>query len=111
MPPSATPRTGGAPGATGAVPGSLRPAAPRPGLLQRWRGSANLVPAMIFLGLFFFAPLLGLLARGFLEPLPGLGNYEALFANSAYARVLLNTFSVAGLVTLFSVLLAFRWPG
>jgi putative spermidine/putrescine transport system permease protein len=107
MPPSATPRTGGAPGATGAVPGSLRPAAPRPGLLQRWRGSANLVPAMIFLGLFFFAPLLGLLARGFLEPLPGLGNYEALFANSAYARVLLNTFSVAGLVTLFSVLLGF----
>jgi putative spermidine/putrescine transport system permease protein len=37
----------------------------------------------------------------------GPGNYEQLFANSAYARVLLNTFSVAGLVTLFSLLLGF----
>ena len=37
----------------------------------------------------------------------GLGNYEQLFANSAYARVLFNTFSVAGVVTLISVLLGF----
>jgi putative spermidine/putrescine transport system permease protein len=48
-----------------------------------------------------------LLLRGVLEPTPGLGNYEQLFANSAYARVLFNTFSVAGLVTLFSLLLGF----
>jgi putative spermidine/putrescine transport system permease protein len=51
-------------------------------------------------------PLIGLLLRGVLE-VPGLGNYEQLFANSAYARVLLNTFSVAGLVTLISLLLGF----
>jgi putative spermidine/putrescine transport system permease protein len=67
----------------------------------------NLLPALLFLGLFFFAPLIGLLLRGVLEPVPGLGNYEQLFANSAYARVLLNTFSVAGLVTLISLLLGF----
>jgi putative spermidine/putrescine transport system permease protein len=76
-------------------------------LSQRWRGSRNLLPALLFLGLFFFAPLIGLLLRGVLEPVPGLGNYEQLFANSAYARVLLNTFSVAGLVTLISLLLGF----
>ncbi len=57
--------------------------------------------------MFFLAPLIGLLLRGVLEPVPGLGNYEQLFANSAYARVLLNTFSVAGLVTIFSLLLGF----
>lgn len=57
--------------------------------------------------MFFFAPLVGLLLRGVLEPTPGLGNYEQLFANSAYARVLFNTFSVAGVVTLISVLLGF----
>ena len=78
-----------------------------PSLAQRWRGASNLVPALLFLGLFFLAPLIGLLLRGVLEPVPGLGNYEQLFANSAYARVLLNTFSVAGLVTLFSLLLGF----
>lgn len=65
------------------------------------------MPALLFIGLFFLAPLIGLLLRGVLEPTPGLGNYEQLFANSAYARVLLNTFSVAGLVTLFSLLLGF----
>ena len=78
-----------------------------PTFRQRWRGAGNLVPALLFLGLFFLAPLIGLLLRGVLEPTPGLGNYEQLFANSAYARVLLNTFSVAGLVTLFSLLLGF----
>ena len=93
----------GAPSGTGAPGAAVR----RPPLSQRWRGSRNLLPALLFLGLFFFAPLIGLLLRGVLEPVPGLGNYEQLFANSAYARVLFNTFSVAGLVTLISVLLGF----
>uniref|UniRef100_UPI00313DF92E ABC transporter permease n=1 Tax=Pseudomonas sp. OTU5201 TaxID=3043850 RepID=UPI00313DF92E len=73
----------------------------------RWRGARNLIPALLFLGLFFLAPLIGLLLRGVLEPTPGLGNYEQLFANSAYTRVLFNTFAVGGLVTLISLLLGF----
>ncbi|WP_288753908.1 ABC transporter permease, partial [uncultured Pseudomonas sp.] len=93
----------GAPSGTGAPGAGPR----RASLSQRWKGSRNLLPALLFLGLFFFAPLVGLLLRGVLEPTPGLGNYEQLFANSAYARVLFNTFSVAGLVTLISVLLGF----
>ncbi|WP_028634434.1 ABC transporter permease [Pseudomonas parafulva] len=93
----------GAPSGTGGTAAAPR----RASLGQRWKGSRNLLPALLFLGLFFFAPLVGLLLRGVLEPTPGLGNYEQLFANSAYARVLFNTFSVAGLVTLISVLLGF----
>jgi len=93
----------GAPSGTGAPGAAER----RPPISQRWRGSRNLLPALLFLGLFFFAPLLGLLLRGVLEPEPGLGNYAQLFANSAYARVLFNTFSVVALVTLISVLLGF----
>ncbi|MFF7705856.1 ABC transporter permease subunit [Pseudomonas sp. NPDC007930] len=100
----ATPAAG-APGTAGAAP--ARAAQPAAAWRQRWRGSRNLVPAALFLGVFFFAPLIGLLLRGLLEPTPGLGNYAALFANSAYSRVLFNTFSVAGLVTLFAVLLGF----
>ena len=100
--------TGGATGALGAASGKAALANQAPSLAQRWRGSSNLIPALLFLGLFFLAPLIGLLLRGVLEPVPGLGNYEQLFANSAYARVLINTFSVAGLVTLFSLLLGLR---
>ncbi len=103
---TATRHTGGAAGAAGVV--TTKAVAPQaPSLMQRWRGAGNLLPALLFLGLFFLAPLIGLLLRGVLEPVPGLGNYEQLFANSAYARVLFNTFSVAGLVTLFSLLLGF----
>src|SRR5476651_1721983 len=100
---TATRPTGSALGAAGKACGN----AMSPSLAQRWRGSSNLIPALLFLGLFFLAPLIGLLLRGVLEPTPGLENYQQLFANSAYARVLLNTFSVAGLVTLFSLLLGF----
>ncbi|WCM49475.1 ABC transporter permease [Pseudomonas sp. WJP1] len=75
--------------------------------LRRWTGFGNLGPAALFLGVFFLAPLIGLLLRGVLEPVPGIGNYSQLFDNSAYTRVLLNTFSVAGLVTLFSLVLGF----
>ncbi len=87
--------TGSATGAAGVA--TAQAVAPQaPSLIQRWRGAGNLLPALLFLGLFFLAPLIGLLLRGVLEPVPGLGNYEQLFANSAYTRVLLNTF---------------RWPG
>ena len=89
---TATTPTGSALGAAGAVCSKTV----APSLAQRWRGAGNLIPALLFLGLFFLAPLIGLLLRGVLEPVPGLGNYEQLFANSAYARVMLNTFSVAG---------------
>ncbi|AQZ36272.1 ABC transporter permease [Pseudomonas sp. LPH1] len=80
---------------------------PRRARLTRWKGSLPLLPALLFLALCFLAPLIGLLLRGVLEPTPGLGNYETLFANSSYAKVLFNTFSVAGLVTLISLLLGF----
>ena len=75
--------------ASGAV-GKAAAMTQSPTLAQRWRGSSNLIPALLFLGLFFLAPLIGLLLRGVLEPVPGLGNYEQLFANSAYALSLIH---------------------
>ena len=74
---------------------------------SHWRGATHLIPALLFLTLFFLAPLVALLLRGVLEPTPGLGNYAQLFANSAYAHVLFNTFAVGGLVTAISLLLGF----
>ncbi|MDR6236613.1 putative spermidine/putrescine transport system permease protein [Pseudomonas psychrotolerans] len=104
-----------APSSSRAVLGTMRdrqhqvsdPARMRGERAVRWKGAGQLVPALLFLGLFFLLPLSGLLLRGFLDPTPGLENYQTLFANGAYAQVLFNTFGVAALVTLFSVLIGF----
>lgn len=98
---------GGASRAAGSAAQQAEPMNQDQSFAQRWRGSRNLLPALIFLSLSFLAPLIGLLLRGVLEPTPGLDNYAQLFANSAYSRVLFNTFAVGALVTIISLLLGF----
>ncbi|WP_119388437.1 ABC transporter permease [Taklimakanibacter lacteus] len=73
----------------------------------RWTGMGYAVPALLLLAFFFVLPVLALLLRSITEPELGLQNYAELFATSTYARVLFNTFLVAGVVTLFSLLLGF----
>jgi putative spermidine/putrescine transport system permease protein len=88
----------------------------------RWTGIGFAAPAVLLLTLFFALPVIGLLLRSVTEPHFGLQNYAELFATSTYARVLFNTFLVAGVVTLFALLLGFpvawllaimpqRWAG
>jgi len=74
---------------------------------RRWAGIGFAVPAVLLLLSFFALPVFGLLLRSVTEPQFGLQNYAELFATSTYARVLFNTFLVAGVVTLFSLLLGF----
>ncbi|MER8365891.1 ABC transporter permease [Mesorhizobium sp. M0306] len=57
--------------------------------------------------LFFVVPVLALLLRSVTEPEPGLQNYAALLGDGTYARVFFNTFLVAALVTIVTVLVAF----
>jgi putative spermidine/putrescine transport system permease protein len=45
--------------------------------------------------------------RSVLEPEPGLQNYQALLGSTTYLRIFLNTFIVAGLVTLISVVIGY----
>lgn len=96
-------QSGGASSAAGVQPSAVQ------GVLGRWKrsGAPKLLPAFLFLGVFFFAPLIGLLLRSVLEPEPGLQNYAQLFATSTYLQVLFNTFLVGVLVTLISLLLGF----
>ena len=76
---------------------------PEPALERQPQPAAGLaVPGSVL-----FRPLIRPVAARGTGANAGLGNYEQLFANSAYARVLFNTFSVAGVVTLISVLLGF----
>jgi putative spermidine/putrescine transport system permease protein len=73
----------------------------------RWTGISFATPALLLLALFFVLPVLALLLRSITEPEFGLQNYAELFATSTYARVLFNTFVVAGVVTLVSLLLGY----
>ncbi|MFT2098838.1 ABC transporter permease [Marinomonas sp. 2405UD66-6] len=71
------------------------------------KGILLLLPILLFLGIFFLIPLIGLLIKSVTEPTLGLGNFSELLATSTYIQVLGNTFLVATLVTLFAILLGF----
>jgi putative spermidine/putrescine transport system permease protein len=74
----------------------------RPGLprLAADRWSLLVLPAVIFLLVFFLAPLALMSLRSVTDP-PGAGlsNYEKFFAQEAYLRVLTNTFWIAVIST------------
>ena len=75
---------------------------------RRLLGSFGLtVPALALIAIFFVMPVLMLLLRSVLEPDPGLQNYAALLGSTTYLRIFLNTFIVAGVVTLLSVVIGY----
>jgi putative spermidine/putrescine transport system permease protein len=70
-------------------------------------GLSWLVPVLVLLVLFFLVPLAGLLLRSVSDPEWGLQNYRELVGTVTYARVMGNTFLVASVVTLITVLVGF----
>ncbi len=68
-----------------------------------WSTSA----ALLFLCVFFVAPVIGLLLRSVTDPVFGFENFAEIFGSTTYLKVFVNTFAVAGLVTLVTLLLAF----
>lgn len=70
-------------------------------------GLALAMPAILLLFAFFVIPVAALLLRSVTEPQPGLQNYAALLGSTTYARIFFNTFFVAGVVTLVTILIAF----
>lgn len=75
--------------------------------IRRGSGLGFAMPAILLLLAFFIIPVAGLLMRSVTEPEPGLQNYAALLGSATYAKVFFNTFFVAGLVTLVTMLIAF----
>src|SRR5690606_27202772 len=73
------------------------------------RGGIVLLMAPFFgLILFaFFYPLLSLISISVLEPQPTVENYQRVFDNPVYARVLFRTLRIAVLVSLLSLALSF----
>jgi putative spermidine/putrescine transport system permease protein len=77
-----------------------------------WRGRSMAgigatTPALALVLLFFVLPVLALLLRSILEPVPGLQNYAEVFGSTTYLKVFSNTFLVAGIVTAVTLFLAF----
>ena len=74
---------------------------------RRASGFVWLWPVLCLLTLFFVVPVLMLLLRSFMDPQWGWQNYRELVGSWTYAKVMLNTFTVASLVTFFTVLVGF----
>jgi putative spermidine/putrescine transport system permease protein len=74
---------------------------------RRGSGLGLAMPAILLLLAFFVVPVAALLLRSVTEPDLGLQNYETLLGSSTYARIFLNTFLVAGVVTVITILIAF----
>lgn len=75
-----------------------------------WDGWGMLaIPLLVFLALVFIAPIVALIAKSFTDPTIGLENYRAIFADSVYVRVLVNTFVVAFTVTIVTLALGYPY--
>ena len=70
---------------------------------------ALVLPLLLFLLVTFVGPLVAMLAKSFTDPQLGLDNYQAIFANSLYVKVLINTFFVATVVTVVTLLLGYPY--
>lgn len=82
-------------------------AALRRGPARRGNALAYVAPALILIVLFFVTPVTGLMLRSLTEPQFGLQNYAELIGSGTYVRIFANTFLVAGVVTLLSVVIGY----
>nr|WP_245413979.1 ABC transporter permease [Fulvimarina endophytica] len=65
------------------------------------------LPAFLLIVFFFVAPVVALLLRSVLEPVPGLQNYETLLGSATYIGVFANTFIVSTVVTAAALAIGF----
>lgn len=79
----------------------------RRGQARRGNALAYVAPALILILLFFVTPVTGLMLRSLTEPQFGLQNYAELIGSGTYLRIFANTFLVAGVVTVLSVIIGY----
>jgi len=77
---------------------------------SRWSGGWLLIaPAVALVGLFFVYPLVSLIARSFLEPTPGFGQYVEVISDPTTMKILGRTFLVALQVTAVTLILGYPY--
>jgi putative spermidine/putrescine transport system permease protein len=70
-------------------------------------GASWLLPILGLLLCFFLVPLIGLLLRSISDPQWGLQHYRELMGTTTYLKIMGNTFLVASVVTVITVLVGF----
>jgi putative spermidine/putrescine transport system permease protein len=86
---------------------TVAPPTPKARHKADWRSMRLLAPALLLLAIFFVLPVLSLLLRSIMEPTPGLQNYAELLGSTTYLKVFGNTFLVASVVTVATVVIGF----
>jgi putative spermidine/putrescine transport system permease protein len=90
------------------VAGTERPGSPRGPAVDRW--AVLLLPAVVFLVVFFLAPLVTMSLRSLTDPPDaGISNYTSFFEQDANLRVLRNTFWVALVATVSCLLIGYPY--
>lgn len=93
------------PGTTVAVQTVLN----RPAGGDRWAGWVLIAPAIGLVAIFFLYPLVSLISRSFMEPVPGLEQYAKVLSDPTTMTILGRTFLVAFQVTLVTLLLGYPY--
>lgn len=75
--------------------------------VDRW--ALFVLPALVFVLIFFGFPLVDILRRSFTEPTSGLGNYQTFFESDVYLTVLRRTVVTAAIVTVICLLLGYPY--
>ena len=73
----------------------------------RWTSELLLVPALVWLGIFFVYPIGRLFYASLFTPAFSLGNYAKLVGTPIYLKVLANTFEISVTVTLVTLVLGY----
>lgn len=68
-----------------------------------------MLPALLFLAVFFVYPLVEILQRSVTEPELGLGNFAKFYQSSVFSTVLINTLRMSFFVMLFCLLIGYPY--
>lgn len=72
-----------------------------------WKPALLFGPLVLFLGLTYLVPFLGVLQWSVTLPEPGLGQYQAALTDPLITSIFLRTFRICGFVTVFAVTAAY----
>ena len=75
--------------------------------MRRWGLLLLIGPVLAFVSAILFYPLATMVHRSFVDPALGFGNYERVFGQAVYARVIWSTLEVSATVTVVCLLIGY----
>ncbi|MFK5952009.1 MAG: ABC transporter permease [Desulfobacterium sp.] len=73
----------------------------------RWKGVWLLLPLLLYLGVFYFVPLIQVLLQSLFDPEFTLEHYRVLVTYPVYGKILFNTIKISFLVSLACVVIGY----